>query len=35
VFGAEGQSLVSFGTDNDGNVYVVSLSGPIYRLDPA
>jgi glucose/arabinose dehydrogenase len=27
--------VVSFGTDADGEVYVVSLSGGIYRLDPA
>ncbi len=34
-FDASGQSLVSFGTDPAGNVYVISLNGPIYRLDPA
>ena len=28
-------ALSSFGTDNDGNVYAVSLEGPVYRLDPA
>ncbi len=28
-------ALASFGTDNDGNVYAVSLDGPVYRLDPA
>lgn len=27
-------NLVSFGQDNDGDVYAVSLDGPIYRLDP-
>jgi glucose/arabinose dehydrogenase len=27
-------NLVSFGQDNDGEVYAVSLDGPIYRLDP-
>jgi len=27
-------SLSSFGEDNAGNVYAVSLSGPVYRLDP-
>jgi hypothetical protein len=26
---------VSFGTDEKGELYVVSLSGSIYRLDPA
>jgi glucose/arabinose dehydrogenase len=30
-----GDSLVSFGTDAAGEVYVVSLNGAIYRLDPA
>jgi glucose/arabinose dehydrogenase len=30
-----GASLVSFGTDAAGEVYVLSLDGPIYRLDPA
>jgi len=28
------ESLSSFGEDNEGNVYAVSLSGPVYRLDP-
>ncbi len=28
-------ALSSFGTDNDDNVYAVSLDGPVYRLDPA
>jgi glucose/arabinose dehydrogenase len=28
------QDLVSFGEDDDGEVYLVSLNGPIYRLDP-
>jgi glucose/arabinose dehydrogenase len=28
------QDLVSFGEDNHGEVYLVSLNGPIYRLDP-
>lgn len=27
--------LASFGTDNEGNVYAVSIDGPVYRLDPA
>jgi glucose/arabinose dehydrogenase len=30
-----GASLVSFGTDAAGEVYVLSLDGPIYMLDPA
>ena len=25
----------SFGTDQDGNVYVLSLEGTVFRLDPA
>ena len=28
------QLISSFGTDNSGNLYVVSLTGAIYRLDP-
>jgi glucose/arabinose dehydrogenase len=28
-------NLVSFGVDNDGEVYVVSLDGPVYRLGAA
>jgi len=28
-------ALASFGTDNDDNVYAVSLDGPLFRLDPA
>ena len=35
VFDAEGTSLVAFGEDAAGEVYVMSLDGPIYRLDPA
>ena len=35
TFDAEGSSLVSFGTDRAGEVYVLSLDGGIYRLDPA
>ena len=35
VFDAEGANLVSFGEDAAGEVYVLSLDGPIYRLDPA
>ncbi|MGI9557778.1 MAG: PQQ-dependent sugar dehydrogenase [Solirubrobacterales bacterium] len=26
---------VSFGEDNEGRIYVASLSGPVYRLEPA
>ena len=26
---------VSFGEDNEGRIYVVSLTGPVYRLAPA
>ena len=35
TFDASGGDLVSFGTDAAGEVYVLSLEGPIYRLDPA
>jgi glucose/arabinose dehydrogenase len=35
VFGAQGPNLVAFGEDAAGEVYVMSLDGPIYRLDPA
>ena len=31
----ESGQLVSFGEDADGELYVLSLSGPLYRLDPA
>lgn len=34
TFDAEVGNLVSFGQDNEGEVYAVSLDGPIYRLDP-
>jgi Ca2+-binding RTX toxin-like protein len=34
IVGANLQQVSSFGTDNDGNLYVVSLSGTIHRLDP-
>jgi Ca2+-binding RTX toxin-like protein len=34
VVGADIRQISSFGTDNAGNLYVVSLSGAIYRLDP-
>ena len=33
--GLDVESVSSFGEDNAGNVYAVSLSGPVYRLDPA
>jgi hypothetical protein len=35
VFDAEGTALVSFGEDPAGEVYVLSLDGPIFRIDPA
>jgi glucose/arabinose dehydrogenase len=35
VFDANGSSLVSFGTDGAGEVYVISLDGTIYRLEAA
>jgi glucose/arabinose dehydrogenase len=35
VFDAEGSLPVSFGEDAAGEVYVLSLDGPIYRIDPA
>src|SRR5690606_2514954 len=31
----EGSDVVSFGEDGDGEVYVLSIAGPIYRIDPA
>ena len=34
VVGADLRLISSFGTDNSGNLYVVSLTGAIYRLDP-
>jgi len=33
--GLDVSQLSSFGTDNAGNVYAVSLDGPVYRLDPS
>ena len=33
--GLDVESPSSFGTDGEGNVYAVSISGPVYRLDPA
>ena len=35
IFDAEGPDLVSFGEDAAGEVYVLSLDGPIYRVDAA
>jgi len=35
VFDAQEASLVAFGEDAAGEVYVMSLDGPIYRLDAA
>ena len=35
VVGADLSSISSFGTDSDGNLYAVSISGEIYRLDPS
>ena len=29
------EQVVSFGTDADGELYVVSIGGTIYRIDPA
>src|SRR5688572_751547 len=34
IVGADLSLISSFGTDNDGNLYVVTLTGAIYRLDP-
>jgi glucose/arabinose dehydrogenase len=33
-FDVDVSGVSSFGTDDDGELYVVSLEGPIYRLDP-
>ena len=33
--GVEVPGLSSFGEDVEGNVYAVSIEGPVYRLDPA
>ncbi len=35
ALGESVEQIASFGTDNAGNVYAVSISGPVYRLDPA
>jgi len=35
IFDAEGTELVSFGEDAQGEVYVLSLDGTIYRIDAA
>ena len=34
ALGLDVESLSSFGEDADGNVYAMSISGPVYRLDP-
>lgn len=34
ITGATLGNISSFGTDNDGNLYVVTLAGSIYRLNP-
>ena len=33
--GLDVEQVSSFGEDADGNVYATSISGPVYRLDPA
>jgi glucose/arabinose dehydrogenase len=33
--GVGAERVVSFGQDADGELYVLDLSGPVYRLDPA
>jgi glucose/arabinose dehydrogenase len=33
--GAKGSQIVSFGQDLSGELYAVSLNGPVYRIDPA
>jgi hypothetical protein len=35
VLSDQPEAVVSFGTDANGELYVVSLGGTIYRLDPA
>ena len=35
IVGADLSSISSFGTDNAGNLYAVSIDGGIYRLDPS
>ena len=32
--GLDVENLSSFGSDADGNVYAMSIGGPVYRLDP-
>ncbi len=34
ALGPKVEGVASFGTDNAGNVYAVSINGPVYRLDP-
>ena len=33
--GLDVSQLSSFGEDSDGELYALSLDGPVYRLDPA
>jgi glucose/arabinose dehydrogenase len=33
--GVAGEQVVSFGQDADGELYVLDLTGPVHRLDPA
>ena len=35
IVGADLSSISSFGTDNAGNLYAVTIDGGIYRLDPS
>ena len=35
ALGVEIPQLSSFGEDSRGRIYVVSLGGPVYRLEPA
>lgn len=33
--GPKAEQIVSFGQDNNGELYALSLNGPVYRIDPA
>jgi glucose/arabinose dehydrogenase len=35
ALGPEADNIASFGQDNEGELYVVSLDGPVFRIDPA
>ena len=35
ALGLDVPQIASFGEDANGNVYAVSIAGPVYRLDPA